>query len=87
MACPHRSIIHCPLYHALHLPELVHLGCNDGHPETQDACAVARGLDYAVAVEKLRVVAPRVVAQCRWNEEVEERKQQRLRNLRAAGIQ
>lgn len=86
MACPHRNIIYCPLYHAAHDAAISDLSClHTG--EFQWECLTDHGQSYLKMVEKVRAVAPRLVAQCKWNEDAEEHKQQRLRNLRAAGIQ
>lgn len=82
-ACPHRDIAHCPLYHAAHTGDGG--GCDDGQLHT-DQCAIARGLDYAQAVANLRITHPGLVERLEWNVENAARKQQRARNLRAAGL-
>lgn len=85
--CPHADIRFCPLYLALHDAELVGLGCDDGRLGGLEGCAVARGLDYAPAVERLRARAPRLVAEAAFFEEAAAARAQRLRNMRAAGLQ
>lgn len=83
--CPHKNIVHCPLYIASHDGDPRMNGCDDGRLD-EGGCAVDRGMDYAVAVGRISGVDPRLVAQLRWNEEAEEFKAQRARNMRAAGI-
>lgn len=47
---------------------------------------VDRGADYAGMVAELRARFPRLVAEAEWMAEAEQIRQQRARNLRAAGI-
>lgn len=82
--CPHKEIRFCPLYVAAH-GKTSRLGCIDGHIEG-GTCAAARGLNYAMAVAKLEAHHPGLVAECRFQEEAEESKAQRARNMRAAGL-
>jgi hypothetical protein len=52
----------------------------------EGGCAVDRGLDYDAAIVALRAAVPRFVAELEFLEDTRQRKAQRLRNLRAAGI-
>lgn len=83
--CPHKNIVHCPLYLASHDGDPRMSGCDDGRLD-EGGCAVDRGMDYAAAVGRLSAFDPRLVAQLRWNEEAAEIKAQRARNMRAAGL-
>jgi hypothetical protein len=84
--CPHDNIVHCPLYWAMHEAQAVGLSCFDQQMDG-GGCAIDRGLDYAEAVERLRSRFPRVVAEHEFAEATEQAKQQRARNMRAAGVQ
>ena len=81
--CPHADIRFCPLYVAAHAP--IGIGCDD--VDWVDGCAVSRGMSYRAEVERLRVVQPRLIAELAFKESAEIAKQQRARNMRAAGIQ
>lgn len=82
--CPHHNIVHCPLYLASH--EGQGFGCDDGRLEPWGGCAVDRGADYGAMVAKYAAVNPQAVAECAFMEAEEARKQQRARNMRAAGV-
>lgn len=82
--CSHADIRFCPLYIAAHMGN--GFGCDDGRLD-KGTCAVSRSLCYAEAVECLRAAEPRMVATLAFEEEAEAAKQQRARNMRAAGIQ
>lgn len=84
--CPHANIVHCPLYRAAHHPELLQFGCADSRLD-EGGCAVDRGKSYAGSVAALRMVAPRMVAECQWQDELEASREQQAHNMRAAGIQ
>lgn len=91
--CPHDNVVDCPLYLAAHgvgvpVPQAMRpISCDDGRLfEDPASCAMARGLDYAAALARLRVVAPRLVAQCEWDASVRSRSGQRLRNMVAAAV-
>ena len=84
--CPHPDIRFCPLYIAAHIADEGYHGCDDGRLD-EGGCAVDRTMNYAEAVERLRIVDPRLVATLAFLEEAEEARQQRNRNMRAAGIQ
>ena len=81
--CPHANIIHCPLYVASHAA--IGIGCDDGGL-ADGGCAVDRGMDYVCEVAKFRAQMPREVAMLEWNERAEQMRQQRARNMRAAGV-
>lgn len=83
--CPHADIRFCPLYVAAH--GISEMGCDDGHLDSGE-CAVSRKLNYASAVARLAVDPEgfEVVARCEAAERMEQARQQRARNLRAAGI-
>lgn len=79
MACPHADIRFCPLYHASHMDNVS--GCDDGRLQ-EGCCAVARGMDYHVAVAAMEAVEPRLVAQLRFDEDAAARVAQQRRNMR-----
>lgn len=81
--CPHADIIHCPLAEAAHIAGAG--GCDDGQLD-QGGCAVDRGQSYDEMVGRLTARHPRIVAQCRWNEQLAERRDQRTRNMRLNGV-
>lgn len=81
--CPHGNIVHCPLYVAAH--EGDGLGCDDGHMGFE-GCAIDRGADYNQMVAKLCRKNPAMVRECADRENAELARQQRARNMRAAGI-
>lgn len=81
--CPHHDIRFCPLYHASH--EGDGFGCDDGGL-ADGHCAVARDLDYDMAVGKLRGAKPGYVERIEWNASLAESKEQRARNMRVNGI-
>jgi hypothetical protein len=85
--CSHHSdCYYCPLYHAAHDPAISAWGCDDGELGTGE-CAVTRGTrDYAEAIGRLAVLAPRLVAGLRFKEEAATAGVQRSRNLRLASI-
>ena len=79
MTCPHRNVIHCPLYHAAHSPaEAGGHECDDGRCNENGMCAVSRGLDYARAVAKL--TNQRLVAELAFAEHAAEDREQVRRN-------
>lgn len=81
--CPHPDIRHCPLYEAMHIAGLP--SCI--HDRLEEGCAVAVGLaKYADLVGALIAKAPEIVARNRWNEEAEQLRAQKSRNLRTNGI-
>lgn len=80
--CPHKDIRFCPLYIAAHEGAL---GCDDGELG-HGSCAASRELDYNQAIATLLADRPRLVAECRFQEEAAERQAQRLRNMKAAGL-
>lgn len=82
--CPHNRIERCPLYHAAHVAELAHLGCVR---DLAEPCLVEKGGDYKMMVEALRCADPRLVAIIEFRGAAEESREQRQRNIRAAGIQ
>lgn len=82
--CPHDNIVHCPLYTGAHVPHGP--GCDDGELGT-GFCAVDRGImNYRATVELLRLKHPRLVAECEFSEAAERSREQRSRNMRAAGV-
>jgi len=81
--CPHNDVKHCPLYHAMHVPNGA--SCDDGKIDDGD-CAVARGMNYARQVEKLRVQCPGLVEAAEWRKAIDARSGQQQRNLRMNGI-
>lgn len=82
--CPHANIVHCPLYVGAHVA--YGPGCDDGELGN-GLCAVNRGvMNYRATVELLRLKHPRLVAECEFAEATEHSKEQRLRNMRLAGI-
>lgn len=83
MACPHKDVQYCPLYHASHMGNV--RGCDDGHLD-MGQCAVARGMNYADAVAAMSAIEPRRVAELRFSEEGQDRLSQQKRNMRAAGL-
>lgn len=55
--CPHTDISVCPLYLALHHPDLVRegLGCDDGQAQgPRGNCGVERGIKYAEREARIR---------------------------------
>ena len=80
--CPHENIVDCPLYHAMHVAGAI--SCLSA--DLQDGCRVDQGEDYEGIVAALRIQNPDLVAQCEWNSMLRERKEQRARNMRAAGL-
>ena len=84
MACPHSDIRDCPLYVAAHT-ESGRPTCCTGDLEI--GCAVTRGdADYAELIGRLSVADPRLVAMTEWNADARQRREQRERNMRAAGV-
>ncbi len=78
--------MHCPLYHACHAPvQFPGCGCDDGRLD-EGGCAVDRGKNYAATVAKMRAIDPRLIAEMEWQEAAEQAKEQRKRNMRAAGL-
>lgn len=84
MPCPHDNIVHCPLYAAAHDDQLGGYGCAVG--EWADGCFGGRSFDHGAAVERLRAHAPRLVAECEFKAEANRIREQRRRNMRAAGL-
>lgn len=82
--CPHKRIEHCPLYAASHDAKLAHMGCLT---DLAAPCLVEVEASYNVMVEVLRASDPRMVAIMEWRAELEVSREQRARNMRAAGIQ
>jgi hypothetical protein len=82
--CPHSDVRFCPLYIAAH--EAGDLGCDDGKLEGWNGCAVTRALDYGQAIAALWRVKPQLVSDAAFLENAETVKQQRVRNMRAAGL-
>lgn len=83
--CPHSMIQFCPLYVAAHGARLAHFGCISGNWE--EGCEVERGETvYTAAVAKLAKVWPGMVQGCADRESAELSRQQRNRNMRAAGV-
>ncbi|OWV68060.1 hypothetical protein ATY76_14205 [Rhizobium sp. R339] len=83
--CPHKDIQFCPLYLAMHSSRLFGFSCDDGQLGS-GLCAVARKLDYAKTVARLEAAWPGLVAERRFQEEAEEAKEQRRRNMRLLGL-
>lgn len=83
--CPHANILHCPLYLAAHIPKPGYGGCDDGRLD-EGGCAVDRDMDYVEAVARLRAVDPRLVAELEFEEQADEMRKTRARNMRLAGI-
>jgi hypothetical protein len=81
--CPHGSSIWCPLSVAMNAAGLPN--CDDGRLD-QGGCAIDRGADYHQLLGALTTKDPRLVAECRWHEQLEQRAAQRERNLRLNGI-
>lgn len=81
--CPHEDIRFCPLYHASHTAQ--GLGCDDGKLG-HGSCGVSRALDYGALLAALITVSPQMVALCAFQENAEMSKQQRDRNMKAAGL-
>lgn len=78
--CPHADVRYCPLYVESHNTR--GLGCVDGHITPLGDCKVARGAGvYSEMVAKLEGVDARLVAQCRFLHDCEERRAQVRRNL------
>ena len=85
MICPHKNIVHCPLYVAAHDADLCLYGCHDGHAE--EGCAVKRGaMEYRSAAMRLAAVAPRLVAELSFAADIAAAREQRARNMRMSGI-
>lgn len=83
--CPHKHKQFCPLYVALHDPEAVRFGCDDG--EIWNGCAVDRGkLDYQERLARLSAAHPRLVAIVEFNDQAERDRQQRRRNQTMNGV-
>jgi hypothetical protein len=82
MHCPHSDISFCPLYIAAH--EAGGFSCDDG--KLEDGCAVIRGLDYGKTLAALWRVKPDLVAEAAAMENEEMARQQRARNMKAAGL-
>jgi hypothetical protein len=82
VTCPHRNIVHCPLYVAAHGRHSA-LGCGDFDGEMNAAtglpgrCAVDRGADYEAMIAALDEAAPGLVWECRAREGVEEARRRR----------
>ena len=82
--CPHTDIRFCPLYHASHTAWGT--GCDDGKATGWDGCGVSRALDYGALLAELVKISPQMVALCAFQENAEASKQQRDRNMKAAGL-
>jgi len=83
--CPHPNVVYCPLYAAAHEPD--GLGCDDGNLAEHEGCAVDRGvMDYNAGVAALCRVRPDTVRERAEAENAAMARQQRQRNLRAAGV-
>lgn len=81
--CPHARIHRCPLYVESHNAR--GLGCID---DLARPCRVKRGDQvYSEAIGRLMAVDLQLVMRCRFAEENDERREQRARNMRAAGLQ
>lgn len=61
-------------------------GCDDGKTTGWDGCGVSRAFDYGSLLAKLTEAAPQMVAQLAFQENAELSKQQRNRNMKAAGL-
>lgn len=83
--CPHADIRFCPLYHASHTAWGV--GCDDGKASGWDGCGISRALNYGRLIAELSRVSPQMIAECAFAENAEASKQQRNRNMKAAGLQ
>lgn len=81
--CPHPNIAYCPLYHAAH--EVGGLGCDDGKLGN-GSCAVDRGADYGQMVSALWKARPELISEAAEAESLAMKRQQRERNMRAAGL-
>lgn len=83
--CPHRNIVHCPLYHAGHDAQLRSHTCM--HGDIEYGCSVARGEDeYSSLLGLLSVTAPRLAAMLKFKETATEAREQTQRNLKLNGI-
>lgn len=82
--CPHADIRFCPLYYASHTAWGV--GCDDGKTNGHDGCGVSRSYDYGQMLAALYRVSPGMIAECATAENVEASRQQRNRNMKAAGL-
>jgi hypothetical protein len=80
--CPHSDVQFCPLYIAAH--EAGCFSCDDG--KLEDGCAVTRGLDYGRTLAVLWRAKPDLVAEAADRENAENARQQRARNMKAAGL-
>lgn len=81
--CPHGNISYCPLYRAAH--EAGGPSCDDGHLD-RGGCAIDRGLDYGRTLAALWKVNPDLIQEAADSESAAMAREQRARNMRAAGI-
>lgn len=85
--CPHGNIVHCPLYVASHSGFVATSarGCANGN--WAEGCSIERGEEaYHDAAAKLAKVCPRLVQGCADRESEQLAREQRHRNMRAAGL-
>lgn len=82
--CPHADIRFCPLYHASHVGD--GHGCDDGKAGGWDGCGVSRAMDYGRLLADLARVSPEIIKLCAEAENAEMSRQQRARNMKAAGL-
>lgn len=82
--CPHGNIAYCPLYRAAH--EAGSPSCDDGRLGEHEGCAVDRGTDYGKTLSELWKVNPDLIREAAESESTAMARDQRERNMRAAGI-
>jgi hypothetical protein len=81
--CPHDPSTWCPLSVAMNA--VGRPSCDDGRLD-EGGCAIDRGADYHEVLGRLLVVDARLVATCRWHEDLAARQAQQQRNLKLNGI-
>lgn len=82
--CPHGNVVYCPLYVSAHTGNGI--GCDDGKLGEHEGCAVDRGEDYNQMVAALCKIDPDMVAERATAENEQMAREQRQRNMRAAGL-
>ncbi len=82
--CPHGNISYCPLYRAAH--EAGGFGCDDGRLGEHEGCEVDRGADYGRKLSALWKANPELVREAAESESAAMAREQRERNVRAAGL-
>ena len=85
--CPHEHIQYCPLYVGMHIADGPSCWPKNGSDPAEHGCAVEQGLaEYEDLVAEFWHAHPDEFAACTLAERQRESKEQRQRNLKAAGL-